>query len=37
MEAMGAEVRLVVDDFLRAAISAPAVKIREFKFTGATV
>ncbi len=37
MEAIGAEVRLVVEGFLHAAVSAPAVKIRDFRFTGATV
>jgi len=37
VEAIGAEVRLVVDDFLHAAVSAPAIKIRDFRFTGATV
>ncbi len=37
VEAIGSETRLIVDDFLRAAISAPAVKIRDFRFTGATV
>jgi hypothetical protein len=28
---------LIVDDFLKAAVSAPVVKIRDFRFTGATV
>jgi len=37
VEAIGSETRLIVDDFLRAAVSAPAVKIRDFRFTGATV
>jgi predicted Zn-dependent protease len=37
LEAIGSETRLIVDDFLRAAVSAPAVKIRDFRFTGATV
>ena len=37
VEAIGSETRLVVDDFLKAAVLAPAVKIRDFRFTGATV
>jgi len=37
VEAIGTETRLVVDDFLQAAVMAPAVKIRDFRFTGATV
>ncbi|MFQ5941955.1 MAG: TldD/PmbA family protein [Anaerolineales bacterium] len=37
VEAVGLETRVVVDDFLRAAVSAPAVKIRDFRFTGVTV
>lgn len=37
VEAIGSETRLIVDDFLKAAVSAPAVKIRDFRFTGATV
>jgi predicted Zn-dependent protease len=37
VQAIGSETRLIVDDFLKAAVSAPAVKIRDFRFTGATV
>ena len=37
VEAIGSETRLVVDDFLKAVVLAPAVKIRDFRFTGATV
>ncbi len=37
VEAIGSETRLVVDDFLKAAVLAPAEKIRDFRFTGATV
>jgi predicted Zn-dependent protease len=37
VEAIGSETRLIVDDYFKAAVSAPAVKIRDFRFTGATV
>ena len=37
VEAIGSETRVIVDDFLHAAISAPAIKIRDFRFTGATM
>ncbi|GMR11410.1 MAG: TldD/PmbA family protein [Anaerolineae bacterium] len=37
VEAIGSEVRLMVDDFLHSAVSAPSIKIRDFKLTGATV
>ena len=37
VEAIGSEVRVIVDDFLNVAISAPAIKIADFRFTGSTV
>ncbi len=37
IEGLGSDVRVVVDDFVRSAVSAPAVKIRDFRFTGVTV
>ena len=36
VEGVGAETRLLTDDFLGMRVRAPAIKIREFRFTGAT-
>lgn len=37
LEAVGSETRLITEDFLNIVVHAPAVKIRSFRFTGATV
>ena len=36
VERIGAETRLLTDDFLGMSVRAPAIKIKEFRFTGAT-
>ncbi|MGH2621102.1 MAG: TldD/PmbA family protein [Anaerolineales bacterium] len=36
VERIGAETRLLTDDFLGMSVHAPAIKIKEFRFTGAT-
>jgi len=36
VESIGSETRLLTDDFLGMRVRAPAIKIKEFRFTGAT-
>ncbi|MGH2621201.1 MAG: metallopeptidase TldD-related protein [Anaerolineales bacterium] len=36
VESIGAETRLLTDDFLGMSVHAPAIKFKEFRFTGTT-
>jgi predicted Zn-dependent protease len=36
VEGIGAETRLLSDDFLNMSVRAPAIKIKNFRFTGTT-